>query len=509
MFARVFSGAIVGVDGYRLEIEVDSSGGIGQILIVGLPDTAIKESQERGRSAIKACDFILPPGKKWVVNMAPADMRKEGPSYDLPIAVGILAATGYLPTDELANFWLIGELSLDGSIRPVAGALPIALAAFNYGTKNIIVPEANAEEAGLVEGLNVYPASHLKQVVNILSSLDSGSKLNRSAKQIFEHKQNQQAFDLDFCDVKGQDNAKRALEIAAAGRHNILMVGPPGSGKSMLAQRLPSIMPPLSFGESLELTKLYSVAGLLSDKKSLIHQRPFRTPHHSASAFGLVGGGRQPKPGEISLSHLGILFLDELTEFPRAHLDTLRQPMETGNVTISRVSQTLTYPASFLLVAACNPCPCGFRGDKVRHCTCTPNQADRYWARLSGPFLDRMDLHVEAARLSEDELASTKATESSETISLRVKRAVEAQKQRFAPNDFIYNGQLSHKQVRKFCSIDESAGRLLALAVNKLGLSARAYDRILRVARTIADLEASDNIDSKHVAEAIRYRSLK
>ncbi len=509
MFARIYSGAIVGVDGYRLEVEVDSGGGIGQILIVGLPDTAIKESQERVRSAIKACDFIMPPGKKWVVNLAPADIRKEGPAYDLPIAVGILAATGYLPTDKLSNFWLIGELSLDGSIRPVTGVLPIALAAFNHGAKNIIVPEANAEEAGLVEGLTVYPAGHLKQVVNILSGLDSASTFTKSAKQIFERRQKQFTFDLDFGDVKGQENAKRALEIAAAGRHNILMVGPPGSGKSMLAQRLPSIMPPLSFSESLELTKLYSVAGLLSDKKSLISQRPFRTPHHSASAFGLVGGGRQPKPGEISLSHLGILFLDELTEFPRSHLDTLRQPMETGNVTISRVSQTLTYPASFLLVAACNPCPCGFRGDKIKHCTCTPNQADRYWARLSGPFLDRMDLHVEAARLSEDELASTKTYESSETIALRVKRAVEAQQERFNPNDLIYNGQLSHKQVRKFCSIDEPAGRLLALAVNKLGLSARAYDRILRVARTIADLEASENIDSKHVAEAIRYRSLK
>lgn len=509
MFARIYSGAIVGVDGYRLEVEVDSGGGIGQILIVGLPDTAIKESQERVRSAIKACDFIMPPGKKWVVNLAPADIRKEGPAYDLPIAVGILAATGYLPTDRLSNFWLIGELSLDGSIRPVTGVLPVALAAFNHGAKNIIVPEANAEEAGLVEGLTVYPAGHLKQVVNILSGLDSASTFTKSAKQIFERRQNQFTFDLDFSDVKGQENAKRALEIAAAGRHNILMVGPPGSGKSMLAQRLPSIMPPLSFSESLELTKLYSVAGLLSDKKSLISQRPFRTPHHSASAFGLVGGGRQPKPGEISLSHLGILFLDELTEFPRSHLDTLRQPMETGNVTISRVSQTLTYPASFLLVAACNPCPCGFRGDKIKHCTCTPNQADRYWARLSGPFLDRMDLHVEAARLSEDELASTKTYESSETIALRVKRAVESQQERFSPNDLIYNGQLSHKQVRKFCSIDEPAGRLLALAVNKLGLSARAYDRILRVARTIADLEASENIDSKHVAEAIRYRSLK
>lgn len=509
MFARVYSGALIGVDGYRLEVEVDSGGGIGQILIVGLPDTAIKESQERVRSAIKACDFILPPGKKWVVNLAPADTRKEGPVYDLPIAIGILAATSYLPTDQLANFWLIGELSLDGSIRPATGVLPVALAAFQHGARNIIVPEANAEEAGLVEGLTVWPAGHLKQVVNILSGLDTAGKLTRSAKQIFEQKQNQLSFDLDFSDVKGQENAKRALEIAAAGRHNILMVGPPGSGKSMLAQRLPSIMPALSFGESLELTKLYSVAGLLSDKKSLIHQRPFRTPHHSASAFGLVGGGRQPKPGEISLSHLGILFLDELTEFPRAHLDTLRQPMETGNVTIARVSQTLTYPASFLLVAACNPCPCGFRGDMVRHCTCTPNQADRYWARLSGPFLDRMDLHVEAARLSEDELASTKTCESSETISLRVKRAVAAQQERFAPNDFVYNGQLSHKQVRRFCAVDEAAGRLLALAVNKLGLSARAYDRVLRVARTIADLEASDNIDSKHVAEAIRYRSLK
>ncbi|MBS1988918.1 MAG: YifB family Mg chelatase-like AAA ATPase [Cyanobacteria bacterium SZAS LIN-3] len=510
MFARVFSGAVLGVDAFPIEVEVDCCAGLGQISIVGLPDTAIREACERVRAAIKACSFLVPPGKKWLVNLAPCDIRKEGPAYDLPIATGILAATGLIQSEQIANLWFVGELSLSGSVRPVNGVLPVAMAAKKAGATGIVVPEDNAEEASLVEGLAVYPVSHLMQVLSLSLGLSNGTVYEGTGKFQFLRASENISYDKDFAEVKGQGGAKRALEIAAAGRHNMLMVGPPGSGKSMLAERLPSIMPPLEFPEAIELTKLFSVAGLLTDKSGVVTERPFRSPHHSASVVGLVGGGSSPKPGEISLSHLGVLFLDELTEFPRGHLDNLRQPLESRRVTISRAGQTLTYPASFMLIAACNPCPCGYKGDPVKFCGCSPYNADRYWSRLSGPLLDRIDMQVEVARLKEEEFERHGPGEPSSAIRKRVVRAINRQRNRNGSADpqkpLIFNTMISPRLVDVHCAIDEPTRRLLARAVNQFALSARAYDRILRLARTIADLADCDKIEGDHVAEALRFR---
>ncbi len=510
MFARVLTGGLVGVDSYRIEVEVDCCGGIGQMQIVGLPGASVKESQDRVRSAIKACGHLLPPAKKWVINMAPADTRKDGPSYDLPIAVGVLASCGFVPVNNLSKLWMIGELGLNGAVRSVSGVLPLAMSCLRSGASGIIVPDENAEEAALVKGLTVYPVSHLRQAILIVEDLKNGAAFDGGYQHDFQSEVSNVVPFPDFSDVKGQSSARRALEIAAAGRHNVLMVGPPGAGKSMLAERLPGIMPPLSFEESLDLTKLYSVAGLLNNGPALIKQRPFRSPHHSSSVAGLIGGGKNPRPGEISLSHQGILFLDELTEFTRSHLDNLRQPLETRKVTISRATQALTYPASFLLVGACNPCPCGHRGDPARYCVCTPAQADRYWARLSGPLLDRIDIHVEVHRLNEEELAKRDPAESSESMRLRVLRAVQRQLTRNIARDstFSYNGQLSHDMINKVCLIDEQTRRFLARSISGLGLSARAYDRVLRMGRTIADLDDAEAVTITHLAEAIRYRVL-
>lgn len=509
MYSKVFSAGLMGVDAYSIEVEVDCCGGMGQINVVGLPDAAVKESQERVRAAIRACEFLMPPGKKWTVNLAPADTKKEGPSLDLPIAVGILSATNLIPASRLPQVWMAGELGLDGSVRGISGILPIAMACRANGFPAIIVPEANADEALLVEGLKVFPVSHLQQVVTLLSRATWPTPATSNSLQKFQHSLRVKDFDLDYCEVKGQNSAKEALMVAAAGRHNILMVGPPGSGKSMLAQRIVSILPPLDFEEALEITKLYSVAGLFKDKGGIISRRPFRSPHHSASLFGLIGGGATPRPGEISLSHQGVLFLDEMAEFSRHHLDALRQPLEAGTVTISRAQNTFTFPASFLLVGACNPCPCGYRGDLHKHCSCSPYQAERYWSRLSGPLLDRIDLHIDVSRLELVDLTSSGGKQTSEQMYLQVMRALEQQRARSPGGHVLYNSQLNQFQIRKYCAINQKSRDVLASAVTQMGLSARAYDRVLRIARTIADLAGSEEVLPDHIVQAVRYRVLK
>lgn len=506
MFARIFSGGLAGVDAYRIDVECDCGPGIGQISLVGLPDASVKEAQDRVRSAIKACDFFVPYAKRWIINLAPANTRKEGPAFDLPIAVGVLVSSKMLSSEHVSKFWIVGELGLDGSVRPIQGALALTVAAKEHGAAGIIVPDGNATEAGLVDGIKIYPVSHLKQVCQVLENPESVCNLDLNPRSEFKTNLLNHRIGPDFYEVKGQHAAKRALEIAAAGKHNVLMVGPPGSGKSMLAQRMSGIMPPLSFDEAVELTRLYSVAGRLQDKTTLVTERPFRSPHHSASVVGLVGGGANPKPGEISLSHLGILFLDELTEFPRAHLDTLRQPLETASVTISRALQTLTYPASFILIGACNPCPCGYKGDSVKTCTCTEFQAARYWNRLSGPLLDRIDMHVNVPRLRESEMSSAPMAETSHEIRMRVIKATEMQRERLG-RKFAFNSQMTQKQMVTHCKIDEECRALMSRAANLLGLSARAYDRVLRVARTIADLNGHENIMVPDLHESISYRS--
>lgn len=503
MLSRVWSATIVGIEGVKVGVEVDVSGGLPKTIIVGLPDTAVQESRERVKAALKNSGFAFPV-RQITVNLSPADLRKEGPIFDLPISIGILAASEQVDPTYLDRFLFLGEVSLDGSLRPIAGVLPMAVTASKLGFQAIVVPKQNAQEAAVVEGIKVYGLNNINEVADFLQNPSAFTpvvpQVNLDDTLIDDN--------YNLRDVKGQHHARRALEIAAAGGHNLIFVGPPGAGKTMLARRMASILPPLTFGEALEVSQIYSVAGLLKNEGKLIRERPFRSPHHSASGVALVGGGSFPKPGEISLSHLGILFLDELTEFKRSVLDFLRQPLEDGFVSISRARQSVLFPAQFTLVASTNPCPCGYWGDNLQQCTCSPRQREQYWAKLSGPLLDRIDLQVIVSRLKPQEMIQQKTGEDSETVRERVTQARIKANKRFKNEGVSCNAQMRSQHLREYCQLDDKSQNLLENAIGKLGLSARAMDRILKVSRTIADLAGENNILPSHIAEAIQYRTI-